>query len=197
MEPISAVGLLASIENLAEAAFKVVAFINTIREGGKQRLRLFTELNSLWMVLKLLEGHFESEDEDLGEPWLKTIAVLDEDNGIFDQIQGTLDNLMSRLQRKVGHRKVLQPLRWPFDKAEVEALTAHLERLKSSVNLAMSSTSAAVTREIQSDTRFIKSSVTNDEIKAIIDWMSSLNFLKQQVSLSIIPSESQIADACP
>ena len=197
MEPISAVGLLASIENLAEAAFKVVAFINTIREGGKQRLRLFTELNSLWMVLKLLEGHFESEDEDLGEPWLKTIAVLDEDNGIFDQIQGTLDNLMSRLQPKVGHRKVLQTLRWPFDKAEVEALTAHLERLKSSVNLAMSSTSAAVTREIQSDTRFIKSSVTNDEIKAIIDWMSSLNFLKQQVSLSIIPSESQIADACP
>lgn len=56
MDPISAVGLLASISSLADGAFNVVSFINTIREGGKQRLRLFTELNSLWMILKLLEG---------------------------------------------------------------------------------------------------------------------------------------------
>lgn len=113
MDPISAVGLLASISSLADGAFNVVSFINTIREGGKQRLRLFTELNSLWMILKLLEGHFDAEDEDLGEPWLRTIAVLDEDDGIFDQIQATFDNLMSRLQPKTGHRKVVQTLRWP------------------------------------------------------------------------------------
>ena len=113
MDPISAVGLLASISSLADGAFNIVSFINTIREGGKQRLRLFTELNSLWMVLKLLEGHFDAEDEDLGEPWLRTIAVLDEDDGIFDQIQAAFDNLMSRLQPKTGHRKVVQTLRWP------------------------------------------------------------------------------------
>ena len=73
MDPISAVGLLASISSLADGAFKIVSFINTIREGGKQRLRLFTELNSLWMVLKLLEGHFDAEDEDLSEPWLPKV----------------------------------------------------------------------------------------------------------------------------
>jgi len=181
MDPISAVGLLGAIESLAEGAFKIVSFINTIKEGGKQRLRLFTELNSLWMVLKLLESHFDSEDEELSEPWLKTIAILDEDNGVFDQIQVTFNNIMSRLQPKTGHRKVLQTLRWPFDESEVEALTAQLERLKSSLNLALNSTNAAVTREIQIDTKYIKISVANDEVKAVLDWISTLNFLKQQV----------------
>ena len=153
MDPITAIGLLASIENLAQGAFKIVSYLNTIREGGKQRLRLFTELNSLWMVLKL----------------------------VFDQIQATFDELMNRLQPKTGHRKVAQTLRWPFDKSDVEALTAHLERLKSSVNLALNSMNAAVSREIQNDTKLLKLSVAEDKVKAIIDWISSLNFLKQQV----------------
>jgi hypothetical protein len=52
----------------------------------------------------------------------------------------------------------------------VDALTVQLERLKSSVNLALNSTNAAVTRAIQSDTKLLKLSAANDEIKAILDW---------------------------
>ncbi|KAL8691941.1 MAG: hypothetical protein Q9218_002923, partial [Villophora microphyllina] len=174
------VGLLASIEALADAGFKLVSLINTIKQGGKQRLRLFTELNSLWMVLKLLESHFDSSEQEISEQWLDTIKVLDQDGGIFDQISEAFDNLIARLQPKTGHRKIAQTLRWPFDKSEVEELTLQLERLKSTVSLAYNSTNAAVVREIQSDTKFLKLSVANDEVKAIIDWISSLNFLKQQ-----------------
>ncbi len=183
MDPVSVVGLLGSIESIAEGAFKLVAFINTIREGGKQRLRLFTELNSLWMVLVLLGAHLKSEEEEISEAWVKTIAVLDEDDGILDQIQAAFDNLTSRLQPKTGHRKVLQTLRWPFDKSEVESLVVRLERLKGSLDLAMNSTNAAVICEIQNDTKAMRLNVANDEVKSIIDWISNLSFLKQQVSL--------------
>lgn len=181
MDPVSAVSLLASIEALAEGAFKLVSLINTIKQGGKERLRMFTELNSLWMVLKLLESHFDPEEHELSEQWLDTISVLDQEGGVFDQISNAFDRLTARLQPKMGHRKVMQTLRWPFDKTEVEELTVHLERLKNTVNLAYSSTNAAVIRNIQSDTKYIKLSVANDEVKAIIDWLSNLNFLKQQV----------------
>ena len=176
-----AVGLAASITALAEAAFKLVSLINTIKQGGKQRLRLFTELNSVWMVLKLLETHFDPDEQEIGEHWLETINVLDETDGVFDQISTVLDSLTNRLQPQTGHRKVMQTLRWPFDKSEVEELTAHLERLKSTINVAYNSTNSAVVREIQSDTKYIKSSVASDQVKAILDWMSNLNFLKQQV----------------
>ncbi|KAL8870107.1 MAG: hypothetical protein Q9174_003770 [Haloplaca sp. 1 TL-2023] len=175
-----AVGLAASISSLSEAAFKLVSIINTIHQGGKQRLRLFTELNSLWMVLKLLESHFDPDDQEISEQWLSTIQVLDQDAGTFDQISTVFDNLTDRLQPKTGHRKMMQTLRWPFDKLEVEELTVHLERLKSTVNLAYTSTNSATVREIQSDTKYLKVSVANDEVKAIIDWVSNLNFLKQQ-----------------
>lgn len=181
MDPASVVGLLASIESLADGAFKLVSLINTIKQGGKQRLRLFTELNSLWMVLKLLEGHFDPEEQHLNEHWLGAIKLLDEDDGIFDQISTVFEGLTDRLQPKMGHRKVMQTLRWPYDKSEVEDLTAHLERLKNTLSLAYNSTNAAAVREIQSDTKYIKQSVTNDEVKAIMDWISNLNFLKQQV----------------
>ncbi|KAI4234159.1 MAG: hypothetical protein LQ349_003966 [Xanthoria aureola] len=175
-----ALGLAASITALAEAAFKLVSIINTIKQGGKQRLRLFAELNSVWMLFKLLETHFDPDEQEIGDQWLETIKVLDEPDGVFDQVSSLLDGLTDRLQPKTGHRKVMQTLRWPFDKAEVEEFTAHLERLKSTINVAYNSTNSAVVREIQSDTKYIKSSVASDEVKAILDWMSNLNFLKQQ-----------------
>ena len=181
MDGVSTIALLASIEPLAEGAFKLVSLINTFRQGGKQRLRLFTELNALWMVLKVLESHYDPEEQDISEQWLDTIGVLNQKGGIFDQISTAFVDLTDRLQPKMGHRKVLQILRWPLDKYEVDELAAHLERLKSTVSLAYNFTNAAVIREIQSDTKYVKLSIANDGVKAIIDWISNLNFLKQQV----------------
>lgn len=107
MDPASIVGLLASIETLAQGAFRVISLINTIRHGGKQRLRLLSELSSLWMILKLLEGHFDEDEQELSEPRLRTIAVLNEENGTFDLMEVVFNDLMDRLQPKTGRRKVL------------------------------------------------------------------------------------------
>lgn len=182
MDPVSAIGLLASVESLADGAFKIVAFINTIKDGGKQRMRLLTELNSLWMILKLLESHFETEEEVVSEPWLKTINILAEESGVFDQIDRAFDELSTRLQPRSGHRKILQTLKWPFDKPEVDNLVAQVGRLKGAIDTALNSTNAAVVRELQNDTRALRLDNANDEVKSILEWISSLNFLKQQVS---------------
>ena len=133
-------------------------------------------------MLKLVEFNFESEEQEIGETWLRTISVLNENDGIFDQIGEVLDDLTNRLQPKVGMRKAIQNILWPLDKAEVETLVTRLERLKDAVNLALTSTSAAVIREIQNDTRNIKTVVSNDEERALLEWVSTLNFLKQQSS---------------
>ena len=166
----------ASVVSLADATFKIIAFINTITEGGKQRMQLFAELNSLWMAIKMLEASIISPEEELSEAWKKTISILDENDGIFDQIQTACDELEERLKPKQGHRKVMQTLRWPFEKKDVDYWTERLERLKTSANLVLTSTSANVIREIQRDTEAIKLSVANDDVKSVIDWISSLNF---------------------
>ncbi|KAL8627130.1 hypothetical protein Q9189_007160 [Teloschistes chrysophthalmus] len=160
---VEVVGLLANVEALAEAGFKLVSIINTIRQGGKHRLNLFTELNTLWMVLKLLESHFDSSEQEISEQWLDTINLLDHDGGVFDQISDIFGKLTDRLEPQTGHRKVVQTLRWPFDKPEVEQLTLQLESLKSTVSLAYGSTNAAVVREVQNDTKYLKLNAANDE----------------------------------
>ena len=142
-------------------------------------MRLFCELNALWVVLKLVEGNFESEEE-LGDVWLKAICVMDEEKGVFDQIGDVLDTLKTKVQPKVGLRKAVQTMRWPFDKAEVDALINQLERLKSTVHLALTSTNAAVIRDMQNDTKALRLASSDDELKAMLEWTSTLNFLKQQ-----------------
>ncbi|KAL8796487.1 MAG: hypothetical protein Q9195_001161 [Heterodermia aff. obscurata] len=136
-------GLLASVEAIADGTFKVISLINTIREGGKHRLRLFCELNALWVVLKLVEGNFDSEEE-FGDPWLKAICVMDEENGVFDQIGDVLDALKTKVQPKVGLRKAVQ------------------------------------TMHMHNDTKALRLGSSDDELKAVLEWTSTLNFLKQQ-----------------
>ena len=176
MDPVS---LLASVEGIADGTFKIISLVNTIREGGRYRLRLFCELNALWVILKLVEGNFLSGDE-LGDAWLRTISVLNEENGVFDQIGEVLDDLTIKLQPQVGLRKAVQTLRWPLNKAEVDTLVARLERLKSAVNLALNSTNAAVIRDVHNDTKALRLASSDDEQKKILEWTSTLNFLKQQ-----------------
>ncbi|KAL9587202.1 MAG: hypothetical protein Q9203_003589 [Teloschistes exilis] len=177
------VGLLANVGALAEAGFKLISLINTIRQGGKHRMQLLTELNSLWLVLKMLECHFDPSEQEMSEPLLDTIKLLNQDGGVFHKISETFENLTDRLLPRTGPRKVIQTLRWPFEKSEVEQLTLQLERLKSTVSLAYGSANAAVVREIQNDTKNLRLNAANDQVKAIIDWISDLNFLKQQNTL--------------
>ena len=67
MDPTSVVGLLACIESLMDGVFKIVLFINTVKERGKERLHLFTELNSLWVLLVHLQARFDLDNERLSE----------------------------------------------------------------------------------------------------------------------------------
>lgn len=190
MDPVSVVGLLASIEGLVGGAFKVVSCLKTIKDGGKERSRLLVELIGLRTVLLTVSEHFDSDVKEDHDPWLKTIATLDEDDGIFDQISHLFDKLESRLRPKTGHRKMLQALRWPFDKSEVEALVDQLERCKNSINIAITSTNAAALRTVLSDnrrilddTQIIKEWIVDEELGSIIDWISSLNFLDKQTEI--------------
>ena len=171
---------MASVEAIAQGAFKIISLINTIKDGGKQRLQLLNEINSLWMVLKLVEANFESEEDELGEAWLRTICVLSDEDGVFARIFDVLGTLKTRLEAQAGLRQAVQYFRWPFDKKEVEGLVNQLARLKNDLNLALTSTSATVIREIHNDTNIVKHAVSSVEEKALLEWTSTLNFLKQQ-----------------
>ena len=173
MDPLS---ILASVTALAGATFKIVSFLGVMKEGGNDRLRLTTEVNSLWMVLKLLEGQLEPTNLH-EEAWLAGVRSLKMPDGVFDQIRQAIQRLDVKLKPQTGHRKALQTLRWPLrDKKDVEETVSHLERLKTSVSLVLNHASLAVGAKVND-------ALQSQKIKAIIEWLTPLNFLARQESI--------------
>lgn len=173
MDPLS---ILASVTAIATATFQVVSFLGTMKEGGSDRLRLTTEVNSLWMVLKLLEGQMEPTNPH-EEAWLEGVRSLQAPNGIFDEIKEAMQRLTVKLKPKTGHRKALQTLRWPLtDKRDVEAIVSQIERLKSSVSLVLNHASLAIGTKVND-------ALVSQKVKAVTDWLTPLNFLARQESI--------------
>ena len=173
MDPLS---ILASVTALAGATFKIVSFLGGMKEGGNDRLRLTTEVNSLWMVLKLLEGQLEPTNLH-EEAWLEGVRSLKMPDGVFDQIRQAMQRLDVKLKPQTGHRKALQTLRWPLrDKKDVEEIVKHLERLKLSVSLVLNHANLAVGAKVND-------ALGSQKIKAIIGWLTPLNFLARQESI--------------
>ena len=173
MDPLS---ILASVTAIATATFQVVSFLGAMKEGGNDRLRLTTEVNSLWMVLKLLEGQLEPTNPH-EEAWLEGVHSLQVPNGIFDQIREAMQRLSVKLKPQTGHRKALQTLRWPLtDKRDVEEIVSLIERLKSSVSLVLNHASLAIGAKVND-------ALVSQKIKAVTDWLTPLNFLARQESI--------------
>ena len=173
MDPLS---ILASVTAIATATFQIVSFLGAMKDGGHDRLRLTTEVNSLWMVLKILEGQLEPTNLH-EEAWLEGVRSLQAPGGVFDQIREAVQSLDVKLKPQTGHRKALQTLRWPLrDKKDVEETVSHLERLKRSISLVLSHASLAVGTRVH-DT------LVSQKVKAIIEWLTPLNFLARQESI--------------
>ena len=170
MDPLS---IVASVTAIAAATFQVVSFLGGMKDGGNDRLRLTTEVNSLWMVLKLLEAQLEPTNSH-EEAWLEGVRSLQVPNGVFDQIREAMQKLDLKLKPQTGHRKALQTLKWPLrDKKDVEETVSHIERLKSSVSLVLNHASLAVGAKVND-------ALVSQKVKAVIDWLTPLNFLARQ-----------------
>ena len=173
MDPLS---ILASVTAIATATFQVVSFLGCMKDGGNDRLRLTTEVNSLWMVLKLLEAQLEPTNPH-EEAWLEGVRSLQIPNGVFDQVREAMQRLDIKLKPQTGHRKALQTLRWPLrDKRDVEETLSHIQRLKSSVSLVLNHASLAVGTKVND-------ALVSQKVKAVIDWLTPLNFLARQESI--------------
>lgn len=192
MDPITAVGLLSSIAQLAEGSFKIVKLLETIREGGKERRKLCDEIMLLWMNLRNLETQFSPLSEEQDGPWMRPIDSLAEPGGVFQQTSQALDEIWDKLTTSESFTgKVKQTLRWPFDKEDVEKTIARIERLKSSMAIVLGQANIALAQEMREDGLAKKKIAENDRFKDIVDWLSPLNFRQKQENITGTPGTGE------
>jgi hypothetical protein len=133
MDPLS---LSASIAGLLNLTASIVVYIRETRGASEEISRFSLEATNILGLLTLLS--IRIKDAQTGEPWFTNISKLNEENGLFPQLEDALKRLNSTLAPKVGLKKTVRTLTWSLVRSDVRETVDLIERLKSIINLALS-----------------------------------------------------------
>ena len=189
MDPISAVGLSASIIQLTRAFAQIVQYVNDVVEAPKELLDFAQEASHLLSLLCRLRNRVQDAHGQTG-PWADSVAALGGRDGILEQLKGALTRVADKL---AGARKFGKRMLWPLYKKDILATFAGMERLKTLINLALQDNVNLMVRAITSNTAnlpalsqvvsSIKASIEEqasqaevDQSRRIVEWLSPLNF---------------------
>ena len=128
MEPI---GAAANIVSLLQLAGAVIKYLNVLKDASKDIKALVLELCTVRGLLSTIKD-LVTEDSILHES-------LSGHNGLFSQIESSLQSLASKIEptsTTTGHSFV-QKLRWPLRKEEVKDVLSSIERQKTLLSLAL------------------------------------------------------------
>jgi hypothetical protein len=129
MDPVTAIGLTASLVNIMDAAMKVVGIINGIKGATKEQAMLIQEVTSLLPFLSSLKTRIELANKT--EPWFARALVLGAPNGAIALLDVAITELSRRLHKLYERNKVSRSLGWVLKKEECNAMLVRIERAKS------------------------------------------------------------------
>ena len=135
MDPITAVGLIASIAQIIDATTKVLRYLNDVKNAPKARARVAQEASLLLALLTNLR--YRLEDTNAKDPWVQRVMTLGMAGGPLDQFGEALEELAGKLQSSGTAKLVGKALSWHFEKKEVDDFLNRMERLKSFIALAL------------------------------------------------------------
>ena len=135
MDPVSVIGLIASLAQLIDATSKTLGYLNNVKNAPKARGQVAQEASLLLVLLTSLR--YRLEDTDPHDGWVKGVLMLGMANGPLEQFKEALESLATRLRSSGTSKSVGKALGWHFEKKEVDDLIGKMERLKSFVNLAL------------------------------------------------------------
>ena len=142
MDPLSLTGTLIAVVQITTA---VISICYDYRQGTKNAAReviqISDQLSSLKDVLDALLRLVEnSESSDPSR--LSTFELLLKPDGPLSTCKTELERLKEKLEPETGWRAVRQSLVWPLKEGDMRKALSNLERLKSTMQLALSADQA-------------------------------------------------------
>lgn len=135
MDPITVVGLAASIVQLIDATATAVKHLNDVKDAPKDRAMLAREATSLLAVLTDLR--YRVEEAKSTEPWFASLRALGKEGGPLSQFHEAIERLAMKLKPETGLRKFGKALVWTLDKNDIQYILSQIERLKTLVIYAL------------------------------------------------------------
>jgi hypothetical protein len=134
-DPITAIGLVASVAQLIDLTIKVVQYANSVKNASKIQAKLAVEASSLLSLLTSLRYDLEQMKTE-GDPWFAAIRSIVAHDGPLDQFSAMMAELAARLEPRTGLKQTASKVLWPLEKKEVEDILQRIERIKSMIALA-------------------------------------------------------------
>ncbi|KAI9871829.1 MAG: hypothetical protein M1830_002403, partial [Pleopsidium flavum] len=178
MDPLS---ISASIVALGGFAIQTLQFIKGIKDGGEERSQFLAEVKNLSVLLTSVEGYCKVADTDERASWMLTFSNLTDKGGILDETGAALDKLNKILETKKGAHKIIQTLRWPtVDKSEVDSTFQRVSRLNQIMSIVFQQASTSLATATKEDTGAMRGTLDNQNTRAILEWLSTLNMWEKQ-----------------
>jgi len=131
MDPITGIGLAASIAQLLDATMKFIDYVNRVKKAPQHRVMLAIEATTLLGLLTSLKYRVEQAELE-HDPWYLGVQSLGGKNGPIEQLKLEMATLVAKLEPKFGGS-----LTWPFSETTIDNTLARVERLKSHIGLAL------------------------------------------------------------
>ena len=134
MDPLS---LTASIIAVLQLTGTILSYLNDVQKVTKDQAQLAVEASNIYSLLISLR--FRVEQSNGNDPWFTAVRDLGTENGPLDQVREALERLASKTEPSHGVMKLGKHLMWKFEKSELESTLRKIERVKSLVNVALTS----------------------------------------------------------
>ena len=151
MDPVSAVGLIASIVQLIATTSRVIKYVDEVKDAPKEKASLAAEAANLVPLLMTLKQRVETSSST--DPCFSSVQSLGVPGGPLTELQVLMEQLGGKLKSR--KKKLSGHLLWPSDQKECVALLAKIERVKSLIGLAMQDDHLWVFRGIYSSILWI------------------------------------------
>jgi hypothetical protein len=135
MDPVTAVGLAASIVQLIDTTIKVIGYLNDVKDAPKDRATLARESTSLLTLFTDLRYWVEETTET--DPWFTNIRSLGVKGGPLDLFKEAMEGLVTKLKPEAGIKKFGRALIWTLDKNDISNILSKIERLKTLISLTL------------------------------------------------------------
>jgi hypothetical protein len=151
MDPLSVTASLIAVLQISGALVSTLyEYRKCVNNASKAAARIIEELNSLCHVFESLLRAVESE-ESAEVSRLSTMAQLSGPNGELAKCRGELERLSAKLEPESGWRAMRKALIWPLNEGEVNKTLESLQRIKSTLQLALSTDQAVVLLAVHND----------------------------------------------
>lgn len=177
MDPLSATGTLIAVLQISSA---LISICYEYRQGTKNSSRdivlISDELNSLKDVLEALLKLVENSNHETTAR-LSTFELLVKEDGPLVACKTELERLQRELEPEKGWRKVRARLIWPLKEGEVRKALGGLERLKGTMQLALSADQAVLSLGLRDDvgdlTVMFQQQSVNQTLQDIYKWLGA------------------------